>query len=403
MNRRDSARDRAGIRHGRLHRRPVRVFRIAVALLTAVAIAGCAATSATQSVTISGKNLAIYISAPTGYQSSPQLEDTIDAEKLAFQQHSSEVTGFTLHPDPIVATKPSDNARTAISNTDAIAYIGELVPGASEQTAGITNGEDLLQVSPTDTALELTQQTAAVPDSPKHFLESTGTYGKTFGRVVPNSAIEAQAQATEMKQLGVTQLYVSDDGSDYGAAMALAVKTDAKSVGITVAASQSGANGIFYGSASSAAAAKVFAADASADPSAKLFGPSALDTTAFAGALGSTQNVYVSRAGLLKRSSLPVAGQQFITSFTSTYGHAPASQAIFGYEAMLAVLDAIHAAGQNATDRRVVVQEFFATKNPADSVIGPFSIDAKGDTSFNEFVFSKLEAGAFKPVAQVQG
>ena len=67
---------------------------------------------------------------------------------------------------PWTGRKLSDNARQAIGDSSSIAYLGELTPGASADTIGITNAEDLLQVSPTDTAVELTQVSPAVPNSP---------------------------------------------------------------------------------------------------------------------------------------------------------------------------------------------------------------------------------------------
>src|SRR5581483_6032703 len=189
---------------------------VGAAALAALALAGCNAQS-TQNSTVSatGTTLTIYISAPVGYQQDPQLADTIAAEQLAFNQDHGQVTAFRLRLQMLVNQKLSRSARTAISDTSAIAYIGELRPGDSEQSAGLTNAQDLLQVSPTDTALELTQATPTIPDAPKHFYESWSTYGHTFGRIVPNSAVEARAIVAEMKQAGVTQLYVSDDGSDY--------------------------------------------------------------------------------------------------------------------------------------------------------------------------------------------
>src|ERR1700728_4560271 len=114
----------------------------------------------------------------------------------------------------------SEHARQAISDKSAIAFIGELAPGASEQSAGITNAQDLLQVAPTDTALEMTLHTPTLPKAPRYFYESPGSYGRTFARVVPNSAVEAKATVAEMKALGLTSVYVSSDGSDYGAAIA---------------------------------------------------------------------------------------------------------------------------------------------------------------------------------------
>ncbi len=112
--------------------------------------------------------------------------------------------------------KVSDNARSAIIDKTAIAYLGEIAPGTSDQTAGITNALGLLQVSPTDTALELSQSTPAVADAPKTYFQSWGTYGRTFARVVPSSAVEAKALVAEMKAQSVKSLFVANDGSDYG-------------------------------------------------------------------------------------------------------------------------------------------------------------------------------------------
>ncbi len=67
----------------------------------------------------------------------------------------------------------SDNARSAIEDSSAIAYIGEPEPGLSANSIGITNAQDLLQVSPTDTAPELTRSTPAVKGAPRSYYEST--------------------------------------------------------------------------------------------------------------------------------------------------------------------------------------------------------------------------------------
>ncbi len=115
-------------------------------------------------------------------------------------------------------------------------------PGTSDQTVGITNALDVLQVSPTDTALELGQSTPAVSDAPKTYFQSWGTYGRTFAGSCPSSADEAKALVAEMKAQSVTSLFVANDGSDYGRALADAVRTDASAAGLTVASSASGAS-----------------------------------------------------------------------------------------------------------------------------------------------------------------
>jgi branched-chain amino acid transport system substrate-binding protein len=370
---------------------------------------GSCAAAGNSSVSTTGTKLTIYAAAPAGTTASP---DILDAEKLAFtqfQQSGAKIGKFTVKLATVDASKISDNARTAIEDTSAIAYLGELAPGDSADSVGITNAQDVLQVSPADTALELTQATAAVPGSPKSYYESEKTYGYTFARVVPNSAQEAKAQIQEMTALGVKKLYVTDDGSPYGAAIALAVRQDA---GNTITAVQSspdaskfqasGADALFYGASpdSASAVARLFGDVAQGNGAVKLFAPSALDTSGFASSFGSANvNLYVSSPGFLTKDLTP-EGQQFKSAFTSAYGHAPALEAIFGYEAMNAVLAVLREAGVNADDRTTVVDDFFKIKD-RQSPLGTYSISSSGDISIAPFVFSRLRNGALVPFASV--
>jgi branched-chain amino acid transport system substrate-binding protein len=359
--------------------------------LAAAGIAGCG-TSGSSSVTVSGKTLTIYASAPTQTSDPQAAQDVLDAEQLALRGTSG-VGGFTLQ-FRTVRGKPSDNARSAIQNQNAIAYLGETPPGASADTLGITNAEDLLQVSPTDTAVELTQATSAVPGSPGVYYESLKAYGRTFARVVPNSAAEAKAQVQEMQSLGVKKLYVTSDGSPYGSAIAQAVRGNA-GASIAVVSSQAGADAIFYGAApgSASAAARVFNSAVATDPRIKLFGSSSLENPAFVAALSSAaqRNVYVSAPGFLA-TELPAAGKQFVSEFTATYHRAPGPEAIFGYEAMKAVLAVLGQAGSSANNRATVARDFLSIKN-RNSVLGTYSISAAGDTSLGAFVFSRVKGG----------
>jgi branched-chain amino acid transport system substrate-binding protein len=365
-------------------------------------VAGCAA-AGSQTVTAAGKSLTLYVSAPPGAASDPAAQDVLSAEQLAFSQKHDEVSGFSLRLVTLSTGKLSDHARTAISDTHAIAYVGEIVPGSSADTLGITNDQDLLQVTPTDTALELTQATPAVPKSPGLYYEALKTYGRTFARVVPNSAREAKAQLQEMSALGVKQLYVTSDGSPYGKAIAQAVRSDASSSGVTIASAASGADGAFVGAADVAFAARTFGSLAGANPSLKLFGPSALDTPGLTSPLASAAgklNLYVSSPGF-QTKELNASGQKFVSDFRAAYGHAPAPSAIFGYEAVAAVLDVLHQAGTTANNRSTVVKDFFGIRN-RDSVLGTYSItQATGDTNLGAYVFLRLRGNTLVPFKSV--
>jgi len=365
----------------------------------AVGVAGCAAAGTTPSV--SGGTLRIYLSVPPGGATGQPEQDVLAAERLAFQQAGDKVGRFTIKLVTVQGKELSYNARSAIEDSSTVAYLGELAPGASADSIGITNAEDVLQVSPTDTALELTESSAAVPGSPDVYYEALGTYGRTFARVVPTDRLEAKALVDEMEALGVKKLYVTGDGSAYGKALALALTNDAYP-SITVVPSESGADAVFYAGSSTTGAVSTFNQAAAANPGVKLFAPSALADDAFVAALSpaAQRSTIISSPGFTA-ADLPAQGRQFVAAFRAKYGHAPASEAIFGYEAMAAVMAVLREAGSGADNRGTVVSDFFHIKNRS-SVLGTYSIDSNGDTNIAPFVFSRVRGGTLTPYKAVQ-
>lgn len=369
----------------------------AVAALT-VGVAGCATTTTTPSVT--GGTLRIYVSVPPG-AGTQAAEDVLLAERLAFQQSSTKVGPFTVKLVPYQGRELSDNARQAVGDSSAIAYLGELAPGASADSIGITNGEDVLQVSPTDTAVELTQPTPAVANSPTRYYESLSTYGRTFAREVPTDALEAKALISEMQAQGRSKLYVASDGSPYAKALALAVTSNAAPA-ISVVTTQASADAVLYAGSSAAGAASIFNQAAAGTPGVKLFASSALARDAFAASLSlaAQRDLYVSSPGFTS-GDLTAQGKAFVAAFRAANGHAPATEAIFGYEAMAAVMAVLHEAGASAGNRSTVVHDFFAIRNRS-SALGTYSINQNGDTSIAPFVFSRVKASKLVPYKAVQ-
>lgn len=381
-----------------------------VACLVAIVVAGCGtagSSSSSSTVTLPGRPLTIAISDPASLGSDPVARDVVDAERLAFEQHSGEVTDYKLALKLLRGRLPSDNARAAIlypstKNPSVIAYIGEIAPGVSDQTAGITNALDLLEVSPTDTALELSQATPAVKGAPQSYFQAWSTYGRTFARVVPSSVDEAAAQVSEMKALGVSSLYVANDGSDYGKAISDAVAVGAHVAGIKLVNGVAGAGAVFYGAESSSAAAHFFNRTAAANASAKLFGPSALNSGEFTGALSaSVRNLYVTIPGFMP-AELPAAGRRFVSDFKHAYGHAPNVEAIFGYAAVASVLRVLKGEGKAADNRTSVVNAFLHQKHVA-GVLGTYSIGGDGNTSLDRFVLARPRDGALVPFKAAPG
>jgi ABC-type branched-subunit amino acid transport system substrate-binding protein len=359
----------------------------------AAVVAGCATTgssgSSANSVTATGSTLIIYLSEPAS--ANPVQRQVLTGEQQACSQLAGSIPGTSrsVKCETVQQGTLSANARQAIQNESSIAYIGEIQPGDSEQTLGINNARDVLQVSPTDTATELTQPVAAVPGSPGDFYEAAGTYGHTFARIAPTTDQEAQAVLAEMKKLGVHNLYVKRDGSNYGNVLAAAMSAGASANGITVNNSETAVNAIFY-AGDSLSGAQSFATSASSTAaSAKLFLPSALAGLDFsAGPWSRFHAVYVSE---------PVPGAGSSPRIASP-------EEAFGYAAVQSVIHVLHEAGTSVTNRATVVKDFHKLSGLATAV-GTLSINAQGDSSLGvgAFGFARVRGGQLVMLRSTSG
>jgi ABC-type branched-subunit amino acid transport system substrate-binding protein len=360
-----------------------------------LALAGCS-TQATSAVTVSGKTLTIYYSRPPAGAGGQQASDVVEAEQLAARQAGGAAGKFTLRFVGLDGAELSANARTAVQNQSAIAYVGEVQPGTSQQSVPITNELGLLEVSPTDTGMYLTQATPAVSASPGTFYPSSSSFHKTFARVVPTTAHEATALISVMHSLGLTKLFVASDGSDYGASIALEIRDDAAAGGLSVVASATGADAIFYGAAAGQTATRALDQFATADPSARLFAPSGVYDDSFVAGLSpaAQRNLYVSSPGFMP-DGLSALGRQFESDFKAAYGHAPAPEAVFGYEAVSALVSVLDGLGSQAASRADVVSAYRSLRDRR-SVLGEYSI-VGGDTTIAPFIVARPQGGRLVP------
>jgi branched-chain amino acid transport system substrate-binding protein len=377
-----------------------------VALIAALAACG---TTTQTTTTITGTTLVVYASLPLNGPESAEAHDVLDAEQLALRQAGGKVGRYTIDLVPLTDATSTGwspkliaaNAREVIQRANAIAYLGEIDPNASAQSIPITNADELLEVSPYDTAIGLTQATPAVSGSPNVYYESFSTYGRTFGRVVPDDSYQAKAQLQVMQSLGVKKLFIAQDGGAYGDAIALAVQADASKYGITATAptrstaglSQSGADALFYGGVAGPTAVQSFNGAVTANPKLKLFGPGGLYTSSFVSQLSPAAQAatYLSEPGLTT-AELPPAGTQFLAAFKAAYHHVPWTQAIFGYAAMQVVLSALRGAGVNADSRAATLNHFLGAKN-ISTAIGTLSISKSGDVALAPYIFSRVKGG----------
>jgi branched-chain amino acid transport system substrate-binding protein len=358
-----------------------------------------------------GGTLNIYSSLPLQGASRPQSEDVIKGEKLALKQRGNKAGKFKINfislDDATAAAGKWDagqttaNARKVAQDKKAIALLGEFNSGASALSIPITNEAGILQVSPSNTRYGLTKGGAgAEAGEPDKYYPS----GKrTYGRVVPIDTIQGAAQAQYMKDEGVKKVYLLNDKEVYGEGVAKNTQAALGKVGIQVAGTDgwdgkasnfraladkiktTGADAVFTGGIIDNNAPQLYKDLHAAMPDAKLFGPDGVATVDFTKEIpADVQAKTFLTAPTVSPDELPPEGQKFYKDYEAAYGE-PQDQidpyAVYGYESMSDVLDAIEKGGD---DRQAVIDAFFATKKSA-SVLGPYEIDKDGDTTLTTY------------------
>ncbi|HWH10756.1 MAG TPA: branched-chain amino acid ABC transporter substrate-binding protein [Solirubrobacteraceae bacterium] len=385
---------------------------LATALAGLVLLAGCGTThpavvttTAVESVSVpaarSGE-MSIYASVDLdGPNASPSLAD---AMQLALEQAGGQADKTSIRLvvlDESNANGAADPAavaaaaHAAASDPTTVAYLGDQTSDDTAIALPILNRAGILEVSPTATYGGLTRGSADPSEPAKYYPSGR----RTFARVVPSDNAQAAAQASYEHTLGCTHVSILDDGTLYGRGLAASFATDAKAVGLAIVGSRAiSTAGTQYGTLAAGVAgvadcvlfigdpapgvAALFGALHAAGPQLKLFGTDALATQSFAASLGSAHVATHLTAPTLDPSFYGESGDAFYEAYGLRFGGPPDSSAIFGYEAMNAVLSAIDAAGSRS--RAAIVDAFFNINNRV-SPLGTYSIDADGDTTLNRY------------------
>jgi branched-chain amino acid transport system substrate-binding protein len=359
-----------------------------------------------------GGNVNVYSSLPFDPTDRQQTNDVVKGEKLALSQVNNKVGPCTItykSLDDSTAQagqwdpgQTSANARKAAADKSAIGYLGEFNSGASAISIPIINQANLMQISPSNTALELTKNPGPSGKGAPDKYYPTGK--RTYARVVAADHIQGAAQGDWMKELGVKKLFEANDKQVYGGGVAKTTGDAAKLNGIQVVGNEgidikapnyralaqkiksSGADAFFFGGITASNGVQLYKDVYAANPNIKLFGPDGVAESSFTSKLpaGAQAHTYIT-VGTIDPKDYPPEGQKFFKDFKAAYGTAePEPYAIYGYEAMSLLLDAMKRAGSKCNDRQSVITQVFATKNKK-SVLGTYSIDKDGDVTTNQF------------------
>ncbi|HEX3434390.1 MAG TPA: ABC transporter substrate-binding protein [Solirubrobacteraceae bacterium] len=379
-------------------------------------VSGCGGVS--QTAENAGNQLAVYSSLPLQGPSAAISAEIVNGERLALSQAGGQIgalkVGYVSLDDANPKTGELDpgatstNAKTAAQDTSTIAYLGEYGSEATAVSLPLINAAGILQVSPDSPYIGLTSSLDAGQDEPERFYPS----GKrNFGRLQLGDRAQAVAQAKLMHSLGVHKLYVVDDQNAFEVPLATLVASEAEGQGISVAAhdsivttpgsvftgeveaiSRSGAQAVFFAGGGGAGTVALWRALHSADPHLLLLGSSSLTAGDFASAIGAAGASTYLTTPVLAPGEYPPAAARVFDDYRRQFGGTPGVYALYGYEAMSVVLDAIRRAGSRGNVRQAVIDSFFRTRD-RDSVLGRYSIGPDGETTLSRYGADRIVAG----------
>jgi branched-chain amino acid transport system substrate-binding protein len=345
------------------------------ALLLGLGVAGCGiAGSAKIEAPVN-----VYVSLPLSGPRGPDGRDAADGARLALAQAggkggSIQVRGVYLDDakgkawDPVAV---GTNARQAVQDSSAAAYIGELDSEPTRASVPITNDAGLVQVSPGAGAVDLTQPAAGYPDSPDRYQPSGSP---NFARVVPADDVVVDAAAGWASELGASRAAVRAGDAPFERLAASSFKTAASAHGVQVittpqlaAARSSGTVAVYdaglqHLSILSGKRISSYAVTAELDP-----------------------------------GRLP--GKAFVSQFRRRFKRSPGPYAAYGYAAMGLVLHAIGDAGTDASSFRDKVRNAVFGAHLDDTVLGSYAITDDGDTTECMIQRYRIEGGRTVPLA----
>jgi branched-chain amino acid transport system substrate-binding protein len=381
-------------------------------------LAGCGGVGVSGASDAASNQLTIYSSLPLQGPAGAISQEIVNGEKLALANAGGRVGPFKVGYVSLDDSNPTSgrwdpgvtatDAKSAAQDTSTIAYLGEYNSAATAVSLPLINAAGILQVSPSSPYVGLTSSLDAGQDEPERFYPSGR---RTFGRLQPGDPVQGAAQAQLMKALGVRKVYVLDDQDPFEVPLSQIVAGDAERAGIAVAAhdsvatraatvftgevekiAASGAQAVFFAGGAGAGTVALWQELHRANPRLLLLGSSAIASESFTAQIGAAAASTFITTPTLIPSQYPPAAERTLSDYRRHFGGEAGPEALYGYETMRVVLDAIRGAGARGGDRQTVIDRFFAVKS-RDSVLGRYSMEADGETTLSRYGVDRVVNG----------
>lgn len=331
----------------------------------------------------------LYSSWPMSGASEQIGGDSAEAIRLAIEIWGGAAGGFAINYTPLDdglaanngawdAAKEAENASMVVNDEDAVAYIATYNSGAAEAAIPITNQAGLAQISPANTAVQLTKESPANPEGYPDVLYPTGE--RNYMRVVPADDLQGSAGANfAFNTLGAQTAYILHDQQTYGRGVAESFQATFVELGgeilgfegfdpnapeyqaLMTKIASTGPQLVYLGAIVNLNASKLlqdFRGLLSPEETA-FMGPDGLLNQAFVdGAGDAAEGAYITFGGL-PASALEGPGAVWAETMRERLGHEPDAYAAYSFEAAVVVLQAIDAVGEK--DRAKILEAMFNT------------------------------------------
>ena len=383
-----------------------------------LALGGCVGDGEPESTRVGGSTVTVYSSLPRHGVSAPAAAAVAAGEQLALDEAGGRVAGKRVRLVQLDATEPDDliwdpalvsaNADRAADDSTTIAYIGELDYGGSAVSVPITNGAGILQVSPGDGLTSLTRTPPGRPRAgPERYYP---TDVRSFVRLTPTDLLQAETLLARLRASGRQRLAVLWDpdiyGRELGAELAARARRDGPALVVTEeydgevkdipdlvrSMAEAKPDAIAYAGIAGPGTGRLLAAIDRGLPGVPVHATAGILARDPALPFPVAPERVEALGTVAPASRMPLDGRRVVRTIARRDGAALARpEALYGYEAMQLVLDALRDAG---ADRRAVMRAALRIRT-RDSVIGSYDVRGTGDVSSDAFAAYWLRGGRF--------
>lgn len=344
-----------------------------------------------------------------------ETADPATGEKRTFRIDYLDLDDATAAAGQWTIEQEIANANQARTDPDAMVYVGTYNSGAAKVSMPILNRARMLMVSPANTAEALTRPGTGERHEPMCF-RPTGEVN--FVRVVPTDDLQSRVAAQWARDLGARRVYLIDDNELYGKGVAAGFRKNCEQLGLIVLGHDSidaraqefmslmvkvktfDPDLVYFAGTTETKGGQVFKDLIRAGLTCPMMTPDGCHTPAMVESAGAESfekvRFYATFGGLTVDSLKTKGGKsaEFVRKYAAKYGTEPTgAYAVYGYEAGLVVLEAIHRAGRK--DRDTIRRAALGIRD-FDGATGTWSFDANGDTTNQTMSGSTVENGRLK-------